>query len=51
MRNRRFRYEPIKVEVTREEILADLLYPAAAPGERPSVRRTPSRRTRRQGRR
>jgi hypothetical protein len=51
MRNRRFRYEPIKVEVTREEILADLLYPVATAGERPSARRTPSRRTKRQPRR
>lgn len=53
MRNRRFRHEPIKVEVTREEILADLMYPAGTSGAegRPPVRRDRSRRGRRQGRR
>lgn len=52
MRNRRLRFEPIKVEVTREEILADLLYPTApGNGDRPAARRQPSRQPRRQARR
>ena len=53
MRNRRLRYEPTKIEVTREEILADLLYPAATTeaGARPRPRRDRSRRSRRQARR
>ena len=52
MRHRRLRFEPAKIELTREEILADLLYPAA-PGDagRAASRRGRSRRSRRQGRR
>ena len=49
MRNRRLQFEPIKIEVTREEILADLQYPA---GDDRDAERTPRRRrSRRQGRR
>jgi hypothetical protein len=52
MRNRRLQFEPIKIEVTREEILADLNYPAATGTEdRQVARRSRRRRTRRQGRR
>jgi hypothetical protein len=53
MRNRRFRFEAPRVEVTREEILADLTYPVAPaePGRRPSPRHTHHRPTRRKGRR
>jgi hypothetical protein len=52
MRNRRLQFEPIKIEVTREEILADLNYPAAVGAEDRQIARRPRRRrTRRQGRR
>jgi hypothetical protein len=50
MRNRRFRFEAPKVELTREEILADLTYPVGAPAaeDRPGPRRR-HRRLRRRG--
>jgi len=52
MRNRRLHFEPIKIEVTREEILADLNYPAvAAADDRHSARRPRRRPSRRPGRR
>jgi len=50
MRNLRLQFEPIKIEVTREEILADLQYPAGA-DDRHAQRTPRRRRSRRQGRR
>jgi hypothetical protein len=51
MRNRRLQFEPIKIELTREEILADLHYPAATTGgDRHTARHPRRRRARRPGR-
>jgi hypothetical protein len=53
MRSLRFRFETPRVELSREEIMADLLYPAAPPELNGRHGRRPSRlrRDRRQARR
>jgi hypothetical protein len=53
MKSRRIQFEAPRIELTREEILADLLYPAASPEVegRSNGRRPRQRPARRQGRR
>ena len=52
MKSRRIQFETPRIELTREEILADLLYPAASTetDERHAARRRHPRRNRRRGR-